>query len=88
MSQQDAVPLNAMFVGDFMSMLIVASSGDTMRQLAEKIGAHVIGKRVRQREERLIVFTDERDEIPDHETVASAGIRPMASVYVRYAVPA
>jgi Toluene-4-monooxygenase system protein B (TmoB) len=39
-------PITGRFVGDFVPHLVAVDTGDTMDQLAEKVAAHSVGRRV------------------------------------------
>lgn len=78
-----AVPLNALFGMDFVSLLVVVEDTDTMPEVCAKVAAHVVGKRVAPRDLPMVVYF--RDEpVPDRATVASAGITPMQFIHVDY----
>jgi toluene monooxygenase system protein B len=82
-SEAQAVPINALFGMDFVSLLVVVLSTDTMAQLSEKVAANVVGKRIARRDAPMAVYY--RDELVPHDwTVARAGIAPMQFVYVDY----
>ena len=83
MSEPQPIPLNALFGTDFVTLLVVVLSTDTMAQVSEKVAANVVGKRVAARPADMAVyFRDER--VPQETTVAEAGIKPMQFVYVDY----
>jgi hypothetical protein len=83
MSEPQPVPVNALFGMDFVSLLVVVLTTDTMAQVSEKVAANVVGKRVARREaEMAVYYKDER--VPREWTVAQAGIAPMQFVYVDY----
>jgi toluene monooxygenase system protein B len=77
------VPVNALFGTDFVTLLVVVLTTDTMAEVSSKVAAHVVGKRVAPRDAAMGVFY--RDElVPQHKTVAEAGITPMQFVFVDY----
>jgi toluene monooxygenase system protein B len=77
------VPLNALFGSDFVSMLVVVLTTDTMDDVSKKVAAHVIGKRIAPRKAEMVVYY--RDQpVPRERTVAEAGILPMQFVFVDY----
>lgn len=83
MSEPRPVPINALFGSDFVSLLVVVSSTDTMAEVSAKVAANVIGKRIAPRDAPMAVFyRDER--VPAEQTVAQAGITPMQFVFVDY----
>ncbi len=83
MSEARPVPVNALFGADFVSMLVVVLSTDTMSQVSAKVAANVVGKRVAPRDAPMAVYY--RDElVPAGKTVAEAGIAPMQFLFVDY----
>jgi Toluene-4-monooxygenase system protein B (TmoB) len=83
MSEPQPIPINALFGMDFVSLLVVVLSTDTMAEVSAKVAANVVGKRVAPRYAPMAVYY--RDEIvPNETTVAEAGIAPMQFVYVDY----
>ena len=78
------IPINALFGMDFVSLLVVVLSTDTMNEVGAKVAANVVGKRIaRQSKPMAVYFRDER--VPANQTVAQAGITPMQFVFVDYA---
>jgi hypothetical protein len=83
MSEPQAVPINALFGTDFVSLLVVVLTTDTMHEVSQKVAANVIGKRIAPRDAEMGGYY--RDElVPREWTVAQAGIAPMQLVYVDY----
>jgi toluene monooxygenase system protein B len=83
MSEPEPVPINALFGTDFVSLVVVVLTTDTMAQVSEKVAANVVGKRIARRAaEMAVYYKDER--IPPEWTVAQARIAPMQFVYVEY----
>jgi hypothetical protein len=83
MSAPQPVPINALFGMDFVSLLVVVLTTDTMAEVTEKVAANVVGKRIPRRDaEMAVYYRDER--VPRERTVAQAGIAPMQFVYVDY----
>jgi hypothetical protein len=83
MSEAQPVPINALFGADFVSLLVVVLTTDTMGQVSEKVAANVVGKRVAPRDAPMAVYY--RDAlVPSDRTVAQAGISPMQFVFVDY----
>jgi toluene monooxygenase system protein B len=78
-----AIPVNALFGTDFVTLLVVVLSTDTMSQVSEKVAAHVVGKRIAPRAAEMAVYY--RDKVvPKESTVAQAGIAPFQFVFVDY----
>ncbi len=77
------VPINALFGTDFVSLLVVVLTTDTMAEVSEKVAANVVGKRVARRDAPMAVYYEDR-LVPCDWTVARAGIAPLQFVYVDY----
>jgi hypothetical protein len=83
MSEPQPVPINALFGSDFVTLLVVVLTTDTMAEVSRKVAANVVGKRVAPRDAEIAVYF--RDElVPRGRTVAEAGIGPMQFVFVDY----
>jgi toluene-4-monooxygenase system protein B len=83
MSTPQPVPINALFGMDFVTLLVVVLSTDTMLEVSQKVAANVVGKRVARRSAEMAVYY--KDEVvPKDWTVAQAGISPMQFVFVDY----
>jgi hypothetical protein len=77
------VPINALFGSDFVSLLVVVLSTDTMAQVSEKVAANVVGKRIaRRKAEMAVYYRDQR--VPKDWTVEQAGITERQFVLVDY----
>jgi toluene monooxygenase system protein B len=83
MSEPRAIPVNALFGTDFVSLLVVITSADTMAEVSAKVAAHVVGKRIRPRNASMAVYYQDR-RLPNECTVEQAGITPSSFVYVDY----
>jgi toluene monooxygenase system protein B len=83
MSEARAIPVNALFGMDFVSLLVVLTSADTMAEVSAKVAANVVGKRIRPRNASMAVYYQDR-RLPSEWTVEQAGIRPLSFVYVDY----
>ena len=83
MSEAQAVPINALFGTDFVTLLVVVMSTDTMSEVSRKVAAHVVGKRVARRDAGMAVYYRDR-LVPEDWTVAQAGIAPLQFVFVDY----
>lgn len=79
-----ALPVQAAVRGDFVVLLVLVDTEDTMDQVAEKVAHHVINRRLPPQDGRPRVRYEGRDLPPDM-TVAQAGIGPMKFVEVYYA---
>ncbi len=77
------VPLNAIFADDFVQILVPVMSNNTIAEVAAAVAHHVEGVRVRARDVAKIVMHD-GIVLPDHITVAEAGIAPLDHVRVDY----
>lgn len=84
MADPQPVPINARFDNDFVTQLVVVLDTDTMREVAAKTAAHVVGKRLAPRDAEMVVRYQGR-VIPPDVTVAEAGIAPLQNVYVDWA---
>ncbi|MEF9412237.1 toluene-4-monooxygenase system B family protein [Rhodococcus sp. IITD102] len=76
-------PLQGMFDGDFVLMLVPVDDQDTMTQVAEKVAYHVVGHRVAAQDRPLQVRHNSVAVAPD-ATVTGAGFGPMDVVEVGY----
>jgi hypothetical protein len=83
MSDPQPVPVNALLGTDFVSLLVVVLTTDTMAEVSAKVAANVIGKRVAPRNADMAVYYRDR-VVPKEWTVAQAGIAPMQFVFVDY----
>lgn len=84
MSQPNPIPINALFLGDFVTQLVVVLDTDTIRELADKVAHHVIGRRIPPCDAPMVVYLDGGRTLPMDVTVAQAGIAPLQNVNVRY----
>lgn len=83
MTEPRPIPINALFGTDFVSLLVVVMSTDTMAEVSAKVAANVVGKRIAPRQaEMAVYYKDER--VPASQTVEQAGIAPMQFVLVDY----
>ncbi|MDV2477549.1 toluene monooxygenase [Rhodococcus zopfii] len=76
-------PLQGMFDGDFVLMLVPVDDQDTMTQVAEKVAYHAVGRRVPAQDRPMQVRHKTVPVAPD-ATVTSAGFGPMDVVEVGY----
>lgn len=84
MSEPQLVPVNAKFGDDFVTHLVLLTSADTMAEVAQKIAHHSVGKRVKPREAKMVVYYQGK-AVPAEQTVTEAGIAPLQYVFVNYA---
>jgi toluene monooxygenase system protein B len=79
----EAMPVNARFGDDFITRLTMVLPTDTMREVARKVAAPVVGKRVPNRDSGMAVRHHGR-VVPVEMTVAEAGIKPFQSIFVAW----
>jgi toluene monooxygenase system protein B len=77
------VPLQAVFRGDCLTLLVPVDDRDTMDVVAQKVAHHVIHRRLPARDAPMRVRYDER-VLPMDLTVAQAGLSPLSFVEVFY----
>ena len=77
----EAMPVNARFDDDFITRVTMILPTDTMREVARKVAAPVVGRRVPNRDAGMAVRHQGR-VLPADMTVAEAGIRPFQSIFV------
>jgi toluene monooxygenase system protein B len=77
------VPLQAVFRGDCLTLLVPVDDHDTMDEVAQKVSHHVINRRLPARDAPMRVQYDDR-VLPADLTVAQAGLSPMSFVEVFY----
>jgi len=78
-----AVPLQAVFRRDFVTLLVLVDDEDTMEVVAQKVAHHVIQRRLPPRDAPMRVQYNNRILAPE-QTVSQAGILPMSFVEVFY----
>jgi toluene monooxygenase system protein B len=77
----EGVPVNARFDDDFITRLTMLLPTDTMREVARKVAAPVVGRRVPNRDAGMAVRHHGR-VLPAEMTVAEARIKPFQSIFV------
>ncbi|WP_320782024.1 toluene-4-monooxygenase system B family protein [Streptomyces sp. CRN 30] len=77
-------PLQALFDGDLVVLLVPVDDADPMTVVAGKVAHHVVGRRVAARDRPLRVRHDGRT-LPDDATVVTLGMKPLDVVEVGYA---
>jgi toluene monooxygenase system protein B len=78
-----AVPLQAVFRKDFVTLLVLVDDEDTMDVVAQKVAHHVIQRRLPPQDAPMRVQYNNRILAPE-QTVSQAGILPMSFVEVFY----
>jgi toluene monooxygenase system protein B len=78
-----AVPLQAVFRRDFVTLLVLVDDEDTMEAVAQKVAHHVIQRRLPPQDAPMRVQYNNRILAPE-QTVSQAGILPMSFVEVFY----
>jgi toluene monooxygenase system protein B len=78
-----AVPLQAVFRRDFVTLLVLVDDEDTMDVVAQKVAHHVIQRRLPPQDAPMRVQYNNRILAPE-QTVSQAGILPMSFVEVFY----
>ena len=77
----EAMPVNARFDDDFITRVTMILPTDTMREVARKVAAPVVGRRVPNRNAGMAVRHHGR-VLPAEMTVAESGIKPFQSIFV------
>ena len=78
-----AVPLQAVFRRDFVTLLVLVDDEDTMEVVAQKVAHHVIQRRLPPQDAPMRVQYNNRI-LALEQTVSQAGILPMSFVEVFY----
>jgi toluene monooxygenase system protein B len=78
------IPLQAVFDGDMVVLLVPVDDQDPMTTVAGKVAHHVVDRRVAARDRPLLVRHAGRT-LPGDLTVAAAGLVPLDVVDVGYA---
>lgn len=78
-------PITGRFVGDFVPLLVPVDTSDTMDQVAEKVAAHSVGRRVPAPAEPrgYDVYLDGR-RIDPSTTLGELGLAPLQWLDVRF----
>ena len=77
------VPLQAVFRGDCLTLLVPVEDQDTMDVVAQKVAHHVIRRRLPALDAPMRVRYHDQ-ALPTDHTVAQAGLSPMSFVEVFY----
>jgi toluene monooxygenase system protein B len=78
------IPLTAAHREDFVILLVLVDTEDSMEEVAAKVAAHTVGIRVPAKPAPLQVFWQGKP-LPPTAKVAEVGIQPMDFVEVAYA---
>lgn len=76
-------PVQAIFEGDFVVLLVPIDDADPMSTVAQKVAYHVVDKRVAGQDRPLRVEY-KGAPLPDDATVVTAGVEPMDLLRVGY----
>ena len=77
------LPLQGLFLGDFVLVVAPVDDQDPMSTVAQKVAYHVVGKRVAEQDRPMQVrFNDEI--VAEDATPATLGMLPMDFVEVSY----
>jgi len=85
MTESSPVPVNAWFVGDHITHLVVIDSTDTIAQACEKVAEMMVGKRIMKRPDATYVMTVDGQDLPGDLLVAESPITPLGEVIVDFA---
>jgi toluene monooxygenase system protein B len=77
-------PLQGIFDGDFVVLLVPVDTEDPMTVVAEKIAHHVVGRRVAA-QDRPMRVRRQGEFLADETTVAEANLTPLDVLEVVYA---
>lgn len=84
-TEAQPIPVNAWFVGDHITHLVVIESTDTVAQACEKVAEMMVGKRIRKRENASYMMTVDGQKLPSDQIVAESPITPLGIVVVDFA---
>ncbi|MBS4730367.1 toluene-4-monooxygenase system B family protein [Mycobacterium sp. SM1] len=76
-------PLQAVFDGDFVALVVPVDDTDPMNVVAEKVAHHVVGHRVAA-QDRPLAVRHNGATLPGDATLASTQITPMDVIQVGY----
>jgi len=77
-------PVQGIFEGDFVVLLVPVDTDDPMTVVAEKIAHHVVGRRVAARDKPMRIRR-QGEFLDDDATVAEANLSPLDVLEVVYA---
>jgi toluene monooxygenase system protein B len=78
-------PIYGRFVGDFVPHLVAVDTDDTMTEVAAKVAAHSVGRRIPERPDAAgyeVLFRGAK--VPDDTRLGSLGPRPLEWFDVRF----
>ncbi|WP_396932089.1 toluene-4-monooxygenase system B family protein [Mycolicibacterium sp.] len=78
------LPLQAVFDGDFVLLLVPVDDEEPMSSVAEKVAYHVVDHRV-QAEDRPLTVRFDGKSLASDATAAGSGIGPLDVIQVGYA---
>ena len=79
------IPVEAYFVGDHITHLVVILSTDTVDEACVKVADMMVGRRIRPRENPTYVMSVDGKVVPGHLKVAESPITPLGNVTVDFA---
>jgi len=85
MSEEHPIPVNAWFVGDHITHLVVIDGTDTVSEACVKVADMMVGKRIMARENATYVMTVDGQTLPADHIVAESPITPLGEVIVDFA---
>jgi len=85
MSEERPIPVNAWFVGDHITHLVVIDGTDTVSEACVKVADMMVGKRIMARENATYVMTVDGQTLPADQIVAESPITPLGEVIVDFA---
>jgi len=85
MSEEHPIPVNAWFVGDHITHLVVIDGTDTVSEACVKVADMMVGKRIMARENATYVMTVDGQTLPADQIVAESPITPLGEVIVDFA---
>ena len=85
MSEEHPIPVNAWFVGDHITHLVVIDGTDTVSEACVKVADMMVGKRIMARENATYVMTVDGQALPADQIVAESPITPLGEVIVDFA---
>jgi hypothetical protein len=79
------IPVEAYFVGDHITHLVVILSTDTIDEACGKVADMMVGRRIAPRENAAYVMSVDGKVLPGHLKVADSLITPFGNVTVTFA---
>jgi hypothetical protein len=78
------IPVEAYFVGDHITHLVVILSTDTIDEACVKVADMMVGRRIPARENATYVLSVDGQVVPGHLKVAESPITPLGNVTVNF----